>query len=91
MAKGAGGEGMKFKNGTICDKHNEIIRLVELCLEDGQKMEAGLEAKRDRIEALESEIEGLKLELEKAEAMIGRLQDENQDLAAELKAAQAGA
>lgn len=73
---------MNFKNGTICDKHNEIIRLADLCLEDGKKMEAGLEAKRERINELEEELESVKSELEDAKKEIASLQDELADVKA---------
>lgn len=81
---------------TICFKHDEIARfaqkvidMVDEAKDCGIRMEEGLTEKRRRIEALESEVEDLRAELERAEKMIGSLQEENQELAAELRAAQA--
>lgn len=75
-----------LKNGTICDKHKEIMRLADLCLEDGQRMEAGLDAKRERIEELEEEVESLKEELVDAVKRIQDLEEQLRDAMMERRA-----
>lgn len=75
-----------MKNGTICDKHKEIMRLADLCLEDGQKMEQGLDHKRERIKELEEEVRELRGELSDATRHIQDLEEQLKDAAMERQA-----
>lgn len=76
-----------IQRDTICFKHDEIMKLAQKVIDltdeakdCGIRMEEGLDKKRKRIDELESEVYDLQKQIEK-------LQEENAELAAELKAA----
>lgn len=82
------------QSDTICYKHDEIMKLAQKVIDltdeakdCGIRMEEGLAAKRKRIDELESEVYDLQKQLQQAEKQIENLQEENAELAAELKAA----
>ena len=72
-----------MRNGTICDKHKQIIKLAEAIVDladkaftDGNNMEDGLCVKRARISDLESQVAELKKDNEALLARVESLQDE---------------
>ena len=83
---------MGLKTGTICSKHEEIKdladRIMDLaghCLDDGQRMENGLDEKGERIKELEKELEEKNEYIASLEKQVEDLQEELQGLVAEIK------
>lgn len=70
----------RLKSGTICSKHEkikelaeEIESLVDLCLDDGARMEGGLEEKKRTIDDLQKENESLQEDVNKLTQEIDEL------------------
>ena len=81
----------RLKSGTICSKHEkikelaeEIESLVDLCLDDGQRMENGLDDKKRTIEDLQKENESLQEDVNKLTQEVDELKSYVKELQAEI-------